>query len=124
MNAAQISVLAVLMLRGPQTVGELKRRTERLHQFESLAEVDETLNALARRDLVTRLDRRPGQKEERWAQLLSGEGDGPGLSPRHRQRTTASGPSNGASAAGASPSGRGGRPARRRRDHELTIGVD
>ena len=72
-SAPQISVLAVLMLRGTQTVGELKGRTERLHRFESLAEVDQTLHALAQRELVRRLDRSPGQKEERWTHLL-GEG--------------------------------------------------
>jgi uncharacterized protein YceH (UPF0502 family) len=62
----------VLMLRGAQTVGELKQRSERLHRFESIAEVTQTLDALAQRELVERLERRPGQKEERWAQLLGG----------------------------------------------------
>jgi uncharacterized protein YceH (UPF0502 family) len=69
----EISVLAVLMLRGPQTLGELKQRTERLHRFGSLADVDQTLDALAARELVLRLERRPGQKEERYAQLLGGD---------------------------------------------------
>jgi uncharacterized protein len=80
----QLSLLAVLMLRGPQTLGELKSRTERLHRFESVGEVAETLGVLAERELVTRLDRRPGQKEERWAQLLGGESEeseGPPQSP-------------------------------------------
>ena len=72
LSDAEISLLAVLMLRGPQTVGELKGRSERLHPFGSLAEVEETLQALAGRELVARLPRRPGQKEERWAQLFSG----------------------------------------------------
>ena len=67
------SLLAVLMLRGAQTVGELKSRAERLHRFGSLAEVDETLHALAGRELVVRLERRPGQKEERWEHLLGEE---------------------------------------------------
>jgi uncharacterized protein YceH (UPF0502 family) len=57
------------MLRGPQTLGELKQRSERLHRFGSTTEVAETLDALARRELVTR-ERRPGQKEERYIQLL------------------------------------------------------
>jgi uncharacterized protein YceH (UPF0502 family) len=70
LDGAEISVLAVLMLRGPQTLGELKQRTERLHGFESTPELEQTLHALAGRDLVRRLDRRPGQKEERWEQLL------------------------------------------------------
>ena len=68
----EISVLCVLMLRGPQTPGELKQRSERLHAFESTAHVEQTLMRLAKRDLAVRLDRRPGQKEERWAQLLGG----------------------------------------------------
>ncbi len=69
-SGAEISLLAVLMLRGPQTVGELKSRSERLHRFDSTAEVDETLRGLAQRELVAQLERRPGQKEERWTQLL------------------------------------------------------
>jgi uncharacterized protein YceH (UPF0502 family) len=72
-SAGQLSLLAVLMLRGPQTLGELKSRTERLHRFESVGEVAETLGTLADRELVQRLGRRPGQKEERWVQLLGGE---------------------------------------------------
>ncbi len=77
---AEISLLAVLMLRGPQTPGELKQRTERLHGFESTPELEQTLHALAGRDLVRRLDRRPGQKEERWEQLL-GEGSNEAAAP-------------------------------------------
>jgi uncharacterized protein YceH (UPF0502 family) len=72
----EISVLAVLMLRGPQTPGELKTRTERLHAFGDMDELSGTLDALIERRLVTRLDRRPGQREERYAQLLGTEGDG------------------------------------------------
>jgi uncharacterized protein len=71
-SGPELSLLGVLMLRGPQTVGELKQRTERLHRFESIAEVVETLDALSQRELVERLERRPGQKEERWVQLLGG----------------------------------------------------
>jgi hypothetical protein len=67
---AEISLLAVLMLRGPQTPGELKQRTERLHPFAALEDVDATLDGLAERELVVRLERRPGQKEARFAQLL------------------------------------------------------
>ena len=66
----EISILCVLMLRGPQTAGELKQRTERLHPFEGLADVEATLARLVERELALRLDRRPGQKEERYAQLL------------------------------------------------------
>ena len=71
----EISILCVLMLRGPQTPGELKQRTERLYPFGGLAEIDETLGRLVERDLALRLERRPGQKEERYAQLLGGEVD-------------------------------------------------
>jgi uncharacterized protein YceH (UPF0502 family) len=71
----QLSILAVLMLRGPQTPGELKQRTERMYGFEDLATVQRTLEDLIERDLVERLERRPGQKEERYRQLLGG-GDG------------------------------------------------
>ena len=73
LSGEEISLLGVLMLRGPQTVGELKQRSERLHRFASTAEVAQILDALAGRELVVRLDRRPGQKEERWAHLLGGD---------------------------------------------------
>jgi len=70
LSDSEISLLTVLMLRGAQTVGELKSRSERLHRFDSLAEVDESLHALGGRELVVRLERRPGQKEERWKHQL------------------------------------------------------
>jgi uncharacterized protein len=73
LSDAELSLLAVLMLRGPQTPGELKQRTERLHRFESPADVDVVLDALIGRELVARLPRRPGQKEQRYAQLLGGD---------------------------------------------------
>ena len=69
----EISILCVLMLRGAQTPGELKQRTDRLHPLASLTEVEETLVRLIERELAVRLERRPGQKEERYAQLLGGE---------------------------------------------------
>jgi uncharacterized protein len=69
----ELAVLCVLMLRGAQTPGELKARTERMQSFESLAELHETLDDLVRRELVARLPRRPGQKEERYVQLLGGD---------------------------------------------------
>ncbi len=71
----EISVLAVLMLRGPQTPGELKTRTDRLWRFGGRDELEQTLSALAERELAVRLSRRPGQKEERYAQLLGGDGE-------------------------------------------------
>jgi uncharacterized protein YceH (UPF0502 family) len=73
LSGPELSLLGVLMLRGPQTLGELKQRSERLHRFESIADVAQTLDALAQRELVERLERRPGQKEERWSQLLGAD---------------------------------------------------
>jgi uncharacterized protein YceH (UPF0502 family) len=75
MSSAEQAVMCVLMLRGPQTPGELKQRGERIHAFAGLDEVHETLAALIGRDLVAQLGRRPGQKEDRYTQLL-GESDG------------------------------------------------
>lgn len=75
MSSAEQAVMCVLMLRGPQTPGELKQRGERIHPFADLAEVHATLNALIERELAARLGRRPGQKEERYAQLLSDQGN-------------------------------------------------
>jgi uncharacterized protein YceH (UPF0502 family) len=63
------------MLRGTQTPGELKQRAERMHPFAGLEELQETLQRLIERGLVARLDRRPGQKEERYAQLLEDRAD-------------------------------------------------
>jgi uncharacterized protein len=71
----QISIVAVLMLRGAQTPGELKQRVDRLHHFEDLGEVQTTLEDLIERRLVERLPRRPGQKEERYLQLVGGGSD-------------------------------------------------
>ena len=73
LTPSQLAVLAVLMLRGAQTPGELKTRTERLYPFPSLEDVHRTLQDLADRELVERLERRPGQKEERYRQLLGGD---------------------------------------------------
>jgi uncharacterized protein len=73
LSDAQVSVLGVLMLRGAQTPGELKQRTERLHSFASLAELEETLGDLIERELVARLPRRSGQKEQRYAHRLGDE---------------------------------------------------
>jgi uncharacterized protein len=80
MSSAEQAVMCVLMLRGAQTPGELKQRGERIHSFEGLEEVHATLAALIERGLVARIDRRPGQKEERYAQLL-GEGESPNGTP-------------------------------------------
>jgi uncharacterized protein YceH (UPF0502 family) len=77
LDDAEIALLAVLMLRGPQTLGELKSRTERLHRFESIGEVEQALSKLRARELAERQPRRAGQKEERWTHLLGArDGDG------------------------------------------------
>lgn len=77
LDEAGVAIIAVLLLRGPQTLGELRERTGRLHEFSGLGEVQETLDGLTRRDepLVIKLERQPGQKEARYAHLLSGEID-------------------------------------------------
>jgi acyl-CoA reductase-like NAD-dependent aldehyde dehydrogenase len=73
LSVPQFAVLGVLLLRGPQTPGELKQRTERWHSFRSLDDIESTLQQLTERDLVRQLPRRPGQKEARWQQLLATE---------------------------------------------------
>ena len=72
---ADLSVLAVLLLRGSQTPGELRSRTDRLHPFPDAAALHEVLDRLIGRSLVARLPRRPGQKEERYAHLLGEEAE-------------------------------------------------
>ena len=72
LSQPQQAVLAVLMLRGPQTPGELRQRTERLHAFADFEALGAALAALIDAGLVERLDRRPGQKEERYAHRLGG----------------------------------------------------
>ena len=69
LDARQCAILAVLLLRGPQTVGELRIRTERMARFDGLDEIEHELDLLASRDepLAANVGRRPGQKEERWA---------------------------------------------------------
>lgn len=78
LTPAEIALLGVLMLRGPQTIGELRTRSERLFTFDNLPEVEASLTALATREsgpLVTKLPRQPGTKESRYAHLLSGPVD-------------------------------------------------
>ncbi|HWN08018.1 MAG TPA: YceH family protein [Pyrinomonadaceae bacterium] len=76
LSAPELALICVLLLRGPQTTGELATRAFRLHEFSGLEEVETTLNSLISREpdaLVMRLPRQPGQKEARFAHLLSGE---------------------------------------------------
>ena len=81
LDDAEASLLAVLMLRGPQTPGELKQRGQRLHDFADLSAVQETLDRLVERGQVARHAKRPGQKEERFEQLLGGGGSESGETP-------------------------------------------
>jgi uncharacterized protein YceH (UPF0502 family) len=73
LDATEQSVLAVLMLRGAQTTAELRARTERLHPFGSLAEVEAVLARLADRGLARLNERRPGEREARWQQLVAAD---------------------------------------------------
>src|SRR6476469_8888081 len=75
LDRAEQAVLTVMLLRGPQTPGELKGRTERLYPFGSLADVEDTIQRLIARNYAERIDRRPGQKEDRFGHLLGGEVD-------------------------------------------------
>lgn len=77
LGPAERALVCVLLLRGAQTVAELKARAERLHAFASLGEIESVLDALTRRDiaLVARVARLPGQKEDRWIQLLEANAD-------------------------------------------------
>ncbi len=73
LSPEQVAVLAVLVLRGPQTPAELRARAERMHPFDSTEQLEDVLLTLANRDepLVARLERQPGRKESRYAQLLA-----------------------------------------------------
>lgn len=89
LEPSETAVMAVLLLRGPQTLGELRTRTERMHEFRGLGEVQETLDGLTRRDdpLVVKLPVLPGQKEARFAHTLSGEIDVEALAAAHPTRS-------------------------------------
>lgn len=76
MNGAEQAIVCVLMLRGEQTPGELKQRSERLHAFDALDAVHDTLRGLIDRGLAEQLARRPGQKEERYRHLLGADDGG------------------------------------------------
>ncbi len=78
LDPAEKAVLTLMMLRGPQTPGQIRARSGRLHSFGNLDEVEDALRRLAAegRELVVELPRRPGQKETRWAHRMSGESGG------------------------------------------------
>lgn len=101
LDEPEAAVLCVLMLRGPQTPGELRSRTERLHPFADQEEVDDALRRLARRTepLVVRLERQAGQKESRWAQLVGGS------LPPGEVATAAGAPDDGDTWTGPAPTG-------------------
>ena len=79
LDREQLAVLAVLLLRGPQTPGELKTRSDRMAHLASLDDVERVLGELADKGYSERIGRRPGQKEDRFRQLLGGEGGSDGL---------------------------------------------
>jgi uncharacterized protein YceH (UPF0502 family) len=81
LSEAETALLCVLMLRGPQTSGELKPRSERLHAFADTGEVERVLEGLSERGLVRQLSRRPGERGRRYAQLLGGRGVEPAEEP-------------------------------------------
>jgi uncharacterized protein YceH (UPF0502 family) len=89
LSEAERAVMTVLMLRGPQTLGELKQRTDRMHPFGSLDEVSQTLDALAGRRLAERIGRRPGQKEERYRELLGADAEEEAPAPARAPVTAA-----------------------------------
>ena len=105
------------MLRGPQTPGELKQRTERLHPLADLSAVLDALERLIERELAVRLPRRPGQKEERYAHLLGDDDAAAGRAgaPAAPAPPGAAATMRPAARAGAAPVARGAPPPPRRR---------
>jgi uncharacterized protein len=87
LDREDLAVLAVLLLRGPQTPGELKARTERLAPLASLDDVERVLTDLAERDYARRIGRRPGQKEDRFEHLLGSKGEGQSAAPASPAQT-------------------------------------
>jgi uncharacterized protein YceH (UPF0502 family) len=92
LDREQLAVLCVLLLRGPQTPGELKSRIERLAHLASLADVERVLGELGEKGYAERLHRRPGQKEDRFRQLLGGDGTAAGAGAANAIAATAPGP--------------------------------
>jgi uncharacterized protein len=81
LDSAELALLAVLMLRGPQTPGELRQRSDRLHRFPDPDSLEAVLTKLGERDYIQRLDRRPGQKEQRYRLLVDEDEDEPSPAP-------------------------------------------
>jgi len=86
LTPSELALLAVLMLRGPQTLGELRTRSDRLYSFGSTEDVERALESLAERELVERVPRRPGQKEDRYRQLLGGDDERAAPAPVDEER--------------------------------------
>ena len=124
-DEATRAVLTVMMLRGPQTLGELRTRTERMHTFESTAEVESLLQRLASADppLVVKIERQPGQKEARYAHLLAGTPD-PASFSRVDDGGTGGGGGGGGSGGMGAGSGGGSRSALQERVAELEARVE
>lgn len=89
LDGAQQAVLCVLLLRGAQTPGELKTRTERLHDFDGIDEVEAVLGSLIERGMAEQLSRRPGEKQVRYRQLLTGDDE---FEPEREHNETGSRP--------------------------------
>lgn len=106
LDRAQSSALAVLMLRGAQTPGEIKQRTERMASLPSLEAVEGVLEALIEHGYAERLERRPGQKEERYASLL----EAPGEQATSGERPVTDNAGRGADSEPAAEAGFGGTP--------------
>lgn len=105
LDRQSLALVGVLLLRGPQTPGELKGRSERMAHFDSLSQVDSTLAGLAERRYVRSLGRRPGQKEDRFMHLFGCQEEGSSPEP------AAAPPPTAAPLAAAPSSGLGGRVA-------------
>lgn len=90
----EMALLCVLMLRGPQTPGELRGRSERLHAFDDLEAVENTLERMAEAGLVKKLPRQPGSRESRFAHLLSGDVETVWVAEEPGVETRPSGPSD------------------------------
>jgi len=75
----EVAIVCVLLVRGPQTTGEIRGRTERLYSFKDLEEVQETITSLESMSFIKKLPRQPGRKESRYTHLLSGEREDPAI---------------------------------------------
>lgn len=95
LSAKQLAALAIMLLRGPQTPGEIRTRTDRYVEFDSVGEVESTLLSLATRAeaLVVDLGRGPGQSQNRWMHLLAGEPDAAAMAARVASSPSSAGPS-------------------------------